>query len=115
MARRTGYTLIETIVAVLLFAVGGLALVTTSQLLGRSLTANGIRDAAARIAASRLEILGAECRRAVGGSESVGRVESRWSVSFPDSMHVAVHEAVGYPTSSGWRTDFYRAVLPCAR
>jgi Tfp pilus assembly protein PilV len=110
---RTGFTLSEIIVAFFLFTVGGLALAATSAVIGLELTANATRERAGRIAASRLEILGAECRSARAGSEIVGRIESEWSVDFPDSSHVSLLESVSFPTRRGSRTDVYRVTLPC--
>lgn len=110
---RFGYTLIEVVVAFSLFAVGGLALVATSAVIGLELTANAIRERAGRIAASRLETLGAGCRGARAGREVIGRIESEWSVGFPDSSHVSLIESVTFPTRRGSRTDTYRATLPC--
>jgi len=110
---RTGYTLIEIVVAILLFTVGGLALVATSAVVGRELGANSSREQAGRIAASRLEMLRAGCRSATGGREVLGRVESEWSVGFPDSSHVNLLESITYPARGGARTDLYRVTLPC--
>ena len=108
-----GYTLIETVVAVLLFTLGGLALASTSAVIGRELNANALRERAARIAASRLEIISAECRAGSSGTESSQQVESEWSVSFPDPSRVSVVESVSYVTWTGRHTDSYRAILPC--
>jgi prepilin-type N-terminal cleavage/methylation domain-containing protein len=91
-ARRSGYTLIEMIVALLLFTIGGLALVATSGLVGREINTNAVRERAGRIAASRLEILGAGCRGATSGRETFQQVESEWSVAFLDSTRVDVTE-----------------------
>ena len=111
--RRTGFTLLETVIAFLLFTVGGLALVATSAVVARELSANAIREAAGRVAASRLEMLGAHCGGASGGHEVLGRIESHWSVSFPDSLHLSLLESVTYPTLHGSRTDLYGVTLPC--
>jgi type II secretory pathway pseudopilin PulG len=108
-----GYTLIEIVVALFLFSVGGLALVATSAVVGRELNANASRERAGRIAGSRLEILRAGCRGANGGREAFGRIESEWSVGFPDSSHLSLIESVTYPTKRGTRTDSYRVTLPC--
>lgn len=115
MARRfeSGYTLIETVVALLLFTVGGLALVATSAVIGRELNANAIRERAGRMAQTRLEILEAGCRGATGGREARGRIKSEWSVEFPDSAHVSLLESIVYPTRRGSRTDSYRVTIPC--
>lgn len=110
---RIGYTLIEIVVAIFLFAVGGLALVATSAVVGSELNANASREQAGRIAASRLEVLRAGCRSASGGHEAFGRIESAWSVEFPDSSRVSLLESVTYPTQRGARTDLYRATLSC--
>ncbi|HEX9607208.1 MAG TPA: hypothetical protein VF962_08265 [Gemmatimonadaceae bacterium] len=111
--RTTGYTLIETIVALFLFTVGGLALVSTSALIGREMNSNAVRERAGRMAASRLEILRAACRRAASGRETVQQVESEWSVAFLDSAHLSVIEIVSYPALDGRRIDQFRAVLSC--
>jgi len=108
-----GYTLIEIVVALLLFTVGALALVATSAIVGRELNANAIRERAGRMAESRIEILGAGCRGATAGNEARGGIRSEWSVDFPDSAHVSLLESIEYPTRRGTRTDSYRATIPC--
>jgi Tfp pilus assembly protein PilV len=113
--RVAGYTLIETIVALLLFTIGGLALVATSALLGREMNTNSVREQAGRMATSRLEKLGAGCRGAASGRESFNQVESEWSVAFLDSTRLSIVETTSYPTAQGRRTDRLRAVLPCPR
>jgi type II secretory pathway component PulJ len=111
--RIAGYTLIEILVALILFTIGGLALVSTSGLIGREMNTNGVRERAGRMAASRLEILGVGCRRARNGRETLQQVESEWSVAFLDSARLSVIETVSYPALKGRRTDQFRAVLPC--
>lgn len=110
---RIGYTLIEIVVAIFLFSVGGLALVATSAIVGRELRVNATRERAGRIAATRLEMLRAGCRSAIGGREKVGRIESEWSVGLSDSSHLSVLESVTYSARQGARTDLYRGTLPC--
>jgi type II secretory pathway component PulJ len=114
-ARIAGYTLVEMIVALLLFTIGGLALVATSALVGREMNANAVRERAGRMAASRLEILGAGCRRAASGRETFEQIESEWFVALLDSARLSVAESVSYPAPEGRRTDLIRAVLPCPR
>jgi type II secretory pathway pseudopilin PulG len=110
----TGYTLIEIIIALLLFTIGGLALVSTSALIARATNADGIRERAGRIAASRLEILRIECQRAVSGRETVQQVRSEWAVTLLDSVRIRVVEAVSYPTSEGRVTLSSDSILPCS-
>jgi prepilin-type N-terminal cleavage/methylation domain-containing protein len=113
--RSAGYTLIEIIIALLLFTIGGLALVSTSALIARATNADGIRERAGRIAASRLEILSIECEGAVSGRETLQQVESEWSVAPLDSARMRVVEAVTYPTSEGRLTLRFDSILPCRR
>jgi type II secretory pathway component PulJ len=110
---RIGYTLIETVVALFLFSVGGLAMASTSAVVGRELSANASRERAARVATARLEMLRAGCLSASGGDEELGRIKSEWSVGRPDSAQVSLVEAVTYPTRQGRRTDVYRATISC--
>lgn len=110
-----GYTLIEIIVALLLFAIGGLALVSTSALIARATNVDGIRERAGRIAATRLEILRIECQRAVSGRETLQPVESEWSVTLLDSTRIKVIEAVSYPTPDGRLTLRFDSIFPCRR
>jgi type II secretory pathway component PulJ len=111
--RIPGYTLIEIVVALFLFTIGGLALVTTSALVGREMSTNAARERAARMAASRLEIVGAGCRRATSGRETFQQVESEWSVTLLDSARLRVLETVNYPSLEGRRSEQFLAVLPC--
>ena len=112
-SRESGYTLIEVVVALLLFTVGGLALVATSAVVGRELSANAVRERAGRVAEARLELLRAACHTATAGSERIGQIESVWSVGFPDSNRVSLVESVTYPTRQGGRTDSYQATVQC--
>jgi hypothetical protein len=111
--RRNGYTLVEIVVGLFVFTVGGLALVATSSVVGRELNANATRERAGRIAGNRLESLGAACRRASSGREILGRIASEWSVDFPDSSRVSLVESVTYPTLRGSRNDLYHLTLRC--
>ena len=107
--------MVETIVALLLFTVGGLALVSTSAVVGRELHTNAVRERATRMAANRLEILGAGCQSAEGGGEEAQEIKSEWSVSFVDSMRVRLLASVTYATWTGAHTDSYRALVSCPR
>ena len=110
---RQGYTLVELIVAMLLFAVGGLAIAGTSALIGRTLNVDVVRERAARAAGRQIEIIAASCRQATSGERNEPQVESAWTVSGSDGGRVDVTETVSYPTTRGRRTDSYHAVVPC--
>ena len=108
-----GYALVELIVALLLFAVGGLALAGTSALIGHSLNVDVQRERAARLASRQIEILTAACHEAVNGSQTAPPINSEWTVTRLDAAHIDVSESVSYPSSKGRRTDLYRALAVC--
>jgi prepilin-type N-terminal cleavage/methylation domain-containing protein len=108
-----GYTLIELIVALLLFAVGGLALASTSAILGRSLNTDALRERASRIATTQMEMLAAGCRSASNGGRSYAQIQSSWTVARPSASTIDIRESVSYPSSRGLRSDSYRALMEC--
>ena len=110
---RAGYTMVELIVSLLLFAVGALALAGTSALIGRSLNVDVVRERAARAATRQIEIVAASCHDAVSGQASSPQIESEWSVSRPSANRVELVESVGYSTARGRRQDSYHAALRC--
>ncbi|HJP86929.1 MAG TPA: prepilin-type N-terminal cleavage/methylation domain-containing protein [Gemmatimonadaceae bacterium] len=56
-----GYTLLETVVAIFVFCIGGLALASTSAVIGRRLNANASQERAARDDANSREIAMSQC------------------------------------------------------
>jgi prepilin-type N-terminal cleavage/methylation domain-containing protein len=110
---RIGYTLVELIVALLVFAVGGLALASTSAILGRALNTDAVRERAARIAATQIERLAAGCGGAPNGQQNIPQIHSEWTVLQPGPGSVEINESVSYQSSHGMRTDSYRAVVGC--
>ena len=112
-AGNSGYTLIEVVIALMVFTIGGLALAASSAVIARGMAANATRERAGRIASSRLELLESLCRTAVSGRETLQRVESEWSVARIDSSRVTLVELVSYMSPHGMRTDSYRATVRC--
>src|ERR1700719_1798697 len=92
-----GYTLIETIVALLLFTIGALALVSTSAMIGQEMNTNAVRERAGRMAPSRFELVARACSGAVAGREVFVQVDPVWSLPFLDSTRLSVVETVSYP------------------
>ena len=92
-ARVTGYTLVEVIVAILVFTVGALALAASSALVARAMARNAERDRAARVAVSRIEVLRSQCATATTGQETIEQLQSNWGVSRGQSV-ILVTESV---------------------
>jgi Tfp pilus assembly protein PilV len=57
----SGYTLVETVVAVFVFSVGGLALASTSAVIAKELNSDAERENAAREQANRIELVISHC------------------------------------------------------
>jgi prepilin-type N-terminal cleavage/methylation domain-containing protein len=110
-----GYTLIEIVVAIFVFAVGALALAASSAFVSRELLLNARRERATRLASSRLEQIRAECPAAKSGLERYGDILSIWSVDRDSSGVLTALESVSYPASRGARTDTYHALIACSR
>jgi prepilin-type N-terminal cleavage/methylation domain-containing protein len=110
---RAGYTLIEVVVAVLVFTVGALALAASSAIIAQAMAANALRERAGRIAVSRIASIKSQCGSAVSGSENVQQMESTWSVARADRSRVSVIESVSYASPRGRRTQSYRTTIWC--
>jgi prepilin-type N-terminal cleavage/methylation domain-containing protein len=114
MPRRTsGYTLIEVIVALLVFTVGALALAASSAVIAQAMATNALRERGGRVAASRIALIRSQCGSAVSGSERVQQMESTWSVTRFDRSRVSVIETVSYTSARGPRTQIYRTMVWC--
>jgi len=111
--RDSGYTLIEIVVALVVFTTGALGLAAGSAIVAREMSTNAVRAEAARLATSRHEIVESACRAAQSGSETRGPVTSTWTVSRPDSSRVRLAGTVSYPVARGTRSDRYSASIGC--
>jgi prepilin-type N-terminal cleavage/methylation domain-containing protein len=107
-----GYTLIEIIVALLIFTVGLLALAASSAVVARAMAKNGLRERGARIAASRIEVLKSQCAIATSGHETVQQIESDWAV-IREPSRLNVVESVHCLSSPASCIDKYPATMWC--
>ena len=85
---RSGFTLAELIVALMLLTVGLLALASTSAFLTYEHAASGRSEHAATVAGSRLELLRAGRCATAQGTEIVDGLTTAWSVAA--SEHTAL-------------------------
>jgi len=91
--RNSGYTLVEIVVAIVVFTVGALALTASSALTARSMARNAERERAARIGVSRIELVRSQCVIATSGAETLEQLQSDWVVTRGTSM-ITVTESV---------------------
>ena len=111
----TGYTLIETVVAIFVFSVGVLALAASSGAIGRALVTNSRHELAARIASNRLELIRADCSVAESGSEWYADIHSIWTVNRDRVGFVSASESVSYSAGRRLLTDSYANLIMCDR
>lgn len=111
--RRNGYTLVEIVVALVVFTAGALGLAAGSAVVAREIGMNGIRAVGARLATSRQEIVHSACRTTRSGIEARGPVTSVWTISAIDSTKVLLAGTVSYASPLGSRTEPYAATIGC--
>lgn len=112
-APRAGFTLVELLVAMMVFAVGMLALVASAATVTRMMGGARRQTIAAAIAQSRIERLRASpCSTLTSGADTVRGVVSTWTVQ-SGTRSVNVSETVIYPTTRGNRTRTYKTTLSC--
>jgi len=113
MTSQRGFTIVELLVAVVIFSVGLLALAGTSSVILTSLTSTQSRTIAANVAESRFERIRATActARAAGTATSRGIAES-WTL---DRLARAddVTVAVTFVSNHQSRTERFESFLPC--
>lgn len=112
--RVAGYTLVEIIVALLVFTIGALALAASSAIVAGAMANNAARELAARTAVSRIETIASQCATATSGHETIRQIESEW-VTTTGPTTTDVTEAVGCPALGRSCTTKYRATIWCPR
>lgn len=113
---RSGFTLVELVIAAFIFAVGALALEATAVASLRRLRRSADLTFAASVARSRLETLAAaRCDALASGTDEVRGVVSSWTVGPTALASVrAVSQTVAYTLDGRPRTDTYRAMIFCS-
>jgi prepilin-type N-terminal cleavage/methylation domain-containing protein len=111
-SRRDGLTLIETIIAMLVFAVGALGLAATSAAVARQLTSSELRSRATNLANTREEKTNATaCVTSSSADGSRGIVDD-WTTTTIGSL-VLIDQSVKRRDSKGLHTDRFLSAAPC--
>ena len=111
---RAGFTLVELLVAMMVFAVGMLALAATAASVTRMMGGAKRQTLAATVAQSRLEKLrSSPCASLVSGTETVRGVTNTWTVTTA-SRGVTIKDSVSFPSSRNTRRSrVYMTSLSC--
>lgn len=113
---RSGFTLVELVIAAFVFAVGALALEATAIASLRRMRRSADLAFAASVARTRLETLAAgRCDALASGTDDVRGVLSSWTVESTALASIkAVSQTVAYTLDGRPRTDVYRAMIVCS-
>ncbi|MFN2563886.1 MAG: prepilin-type N-terminal cleavage/methylation domain-containing protein [Gemmatimonadaceae bacterium] len=114
-ARRSGLTLVEMMVAVLILAVGLLGLAGTSALVTRQVGGGADQTLATHVVQSRLEWLRSmPCSSIKDSTATTGRVTERWVRSATVNRVLWVVDTVKYPVGRSQRTQTFTMTVPCS-
>ncbi len=109
----TGFTLIEVVVAILLLAVGVLALAATTAVTVTRMSESGHLATAASVARGRAESSFAEsCSAITSGAERLFDLRSDWSAS-PGPVSTDLTQSVSFAAVRGDHTDSFLTSAPC--
>jgi prepilin-type N-terminal cleavage/methylation domain-containing protein len=109
---RFGLTLIEVIVAMLLFSTGALALAAGSAAITRQMTVSLLRSRASAYARTREETAHATgCAGISSGSETRDGIRATWTVSTGTS--VTLDQFLERRTIISQQTDRFLSAIPC--
>jgi prepilin-type N-terminal cleavage/methylation domain-containing protein len=112
---RPAFTIVELLVAIVIFTIGLVALAATSGLVAGRVGDGGRLTAAAHAARSVLDSLGVmSCGAVMSGSATRDGIGVTWTVT-RDSTAAHVDLTVGAALRRGNRRDTYRLVVPCVR
>lgn len=108
-----GFTIVELLVAVVIFCVGLLALTSTSAVILTAMTTTKSRTIAAGVAQSRFDVLRATaCASRASGSATTRGIAETWTLARlarADDVTVSVQ----YLSNHQPRTETFRSFMPC--
>ena len=110
---RTGFTIIELVVTIIVLTVGLLAMAGNSMLIGRQMRGARVMTDASAMAQARFERLRAvPCATLAGGTHTAGEVTEVWTATNATRV-VVVTDTVKYTTRNGEQVHAYRTMIPC--
>ncbi|MEO7368799.1 MAG: prepilin-type N-terminal cleavage/methylation domain-containing protein [Gemmatimonadaceae bacterium] len=109
---RNGLTLIEVMVAILVFAVGALGLTATSAAVVRQMVSSEQRTRAAHMASTTKEKLNASPCSSSSSSESLWGMTSSWTTN-ANASSVALEQTLQRRDSKGLHVDRFLSSAPC--
>ena len=112
---RHAFTLVELLVAIVVFTIGLLALAATAGIVAAHVGDGGRLTASAHLARTLLDSLGArDCDAVVAGALLRPSATAQWTAT-RDSAFTRVELTVGSSQRRGTRRDTYQLLVPCVR
>jgi prepilin-type N-terminal cleavage/methylation domain-containing protein len=113
LRNRSGFTVVELVVAMLVLAIGMLGMASTSVMLTRQISSNRQQTIAATLAQSRFEQLrSVQCTSIAPGSASARGVTEVW-FKRDTTRAVVVTDTVKWTIRGSEKRHVYRSVIPC--
>ena len=111
---RGGFTIVELMVAMMVFGIGVLGLAATTATVARLMGSASRQTMAAAVAQSRIEKLrSTACASLASGSETVRGINSTWTVIVA-TRGDSITETVTFPIGRGrTRTRVYKTMVTC--
>jgi prepilin-type N-terminal cleavage/methylation domain-containing protein len=112
---RAGFTIVEMVVAIMVFTVGVMGLAGTAAYVARQMNGGMQQTLAATIAQSRIDsIAGTGCRAVASGTATKQGISERWTIDRPANFNVLrVTEQVTWTSAGRTRSQLYTASFPC--
>lgn len=115
-AARSGFTIVELIVAMLMLTIGLLGLAGVGAVVLKQMKGGTYQTIAASIAQSRFEELeGDPCASIAGGTATVRGMGEQWTVANLGLRAKTVYDTVSFASSSGTRKVGIHTVVSCTQ
>jgi prepilin-type N-terminal cleavage/methylation domain-containing protein len=112
MTRRRGLTLVEVVIAILVFAIGGLGLAASSAAVAKQISSSTLRARAASIARSRSETAqGSQCGSLASGEARTAGVYSVWNIA--GGATVTLEQRLERSDARGIHGDRFLSAVAC--